>query len=96
MRKIDSNVVQKWSKALDGIKTDYMAEVTAQLLENQAKAVLTEASKLTEEQLTLGATTVAVPPRCLMQSRLGRSPATFLVRLPAAGGFPRTHDLQGN
>jgi len=58
MRKIDSNVVQKWSKALDGIKTDYMAEVTAQLLENQAKAVLTEASKLTEEQLTPGATTV--------------------------------------
>jgi hypothetical protein len=58
MKKIDSNVVQKWSKALDGIKTDYMAEVTAQLLENQAKAVLTEASKLTEEQLTPGATTV--------------------------------------
>jgi len=58
MRKIDSNVVQKWEKALDGIKSDYMAEVTAQLLENQAKAVLTEASKLTEEQLTPGATTV--------------------------------------
>lgn len=58
MRKIDSNVVKKWEKALDGIKTDYMAEVTAQLLENQAKAVLTEASKLTEEQLTPGATTV--------------------------------------
>jgi len=58
MKKIDSNVVKKWEKALDGIKTDYMAEVTAQLLENQAKAVLTEASKLTEEQLTPGATTV--------------------------------------
>lgn len=58
MKKIDSNVVKKWEKALDGIKSDYMAEVTAQLLENQAKAVLTEASKLTEEQLTPGATTV--------------------------------------
>jgi hypothetical protein len=58
MKKIDSNVVKKWDKALDGIKSDYMAEVTAQLLENQAKAVLTEASKLTEEQLTPGATTV--------------------------------------
>ncbi len=58
MRKIDSNVVKKWEKALDGIKSDYVAEVTAQLLENQAKAVLTEASKLTEEQLTPGSTTV--------------------------------------
>ena len=58
MKKIDSNVVKKWEKALDGIKSDYVAEVTAQLLENQAKAVLTEASKLTEEQLTPGATTV--------------------------------------
>ena len=58
MKKIDSNVVKKWEKALDGIKSDYVAEVTAQLLENQAKAVLTEASKLTEEQLTPGSTTV--------------------------------------
>lgn len=58
MKKIDSNVVKKWERALEGIKSDYAAEVTAQLLENQAKAVLTEASKLTEEQLTPGATTV--------------------------------------
>ncbi len=58
MKKIDSNVVRKWEKALDGIKSDYIAEVTAQLLENQAKAVLTEASKLNEEALTPGATTV--------------------------------------
>ena len=36
------DLVQKWSKALDGIRSDYTARVTAQLLENQAKAVLAE------------------------------------------------------
>ena len=40
------DLVQKWSKALDGIKSDYTARVTAQLLENQAKAVLSDSLKV--------------------------------------------------
>ena len=51
-------LVQKWSKALDGIKSEYTARVTAQLLENQAKAVLAENKRLNEEQLSTGSTTV--------------------------------------
>lgn len=52
------DLVQKWSKALDGIKTDYAARVTAQLLENQAKAVLAETQRISEEQLSAGSTSV--------------------------------------
>jgi hypothetical protein len=52
------DLVQKWSKALDGIKSDYTARVTAQLLENQAKAVLAENQRINEEQLSTGATQV--------------------------------------
>lgn len=53
-----SELVQKWSKALDGIKSEYTARVTAQLLENQAKAVLAETQRINEEQLSTGATNV--------------------------------------
>jgi hypothetical protein len=52
------DLVQKWSKALDGITSDYTARVTAQLLENQAKAVLSESQRIQEEQLSTGATHV--------------------------------------
>ena len=52
------DLVQKWSKALDGIKSDYTARVTAQLLENQAKAVLAESQRVNEEQISTGGTTV--------------------------------------
>jgi hypothetical protein len=52
------DLVQKWSKALDGITSDYTARVTAQLLENQAKAVLSESQRIQEEQLSNGATHV--------------------------------------
>jgi hypothetical protein len=52
------DLVQKWSKALDGIKSDYTARVTAQLLENQAKAVLSETQRVNEELLSGGSTTV--------------------------------------
>ena len=52
------DLVQKWSKALDGIKSDYTARVTAQLLENQAKAVLAETQRVSEETLSTGSTTV--------------------------------------
>lgn len=50
-------LVQKWSKALDGIKSEYTARVTAQLLENQAKAVLAETQRVNEE-ISTGTTTV--------------------------------------
>jgi len=52
------DLVQKWSKALDGIKSDYTARVTAQLLENQAKAVLAETQRVNEEVVSNGGTTV--------------------------------------
>ena len=52
------DLVQKWSKALDGISSDYTARVTAQLLENQAKAVLAETQRVNEEQLSGGTTQV--------------------------------------
>jgi hypothetical protein len=52
------DLVQKWSKALDGIKSDYTARVTAQLLENQAKAVLSETQRVNEEVVSNGGTTV--------------------------------------
>jgi hypothetical protein len=51
-------LTQKWSKALDGIKNEYTARVTAQLLENQAKAVLAENQRVQEETLSTGATQV--------------------------------------
>jgi hypothetical protein len=51
-------LVQKWSKALDGIKSEYTARVTAQLLENQARAVLAETQRINEEQISTGGTTV--------------------------------------
>jgi Major capsid protein Gp23 len=53
------DLVQKWSKALDGIKSEYTARVTAQLLENQAKAVLAESQRaINEAGEGLGTTTV--------------------------------------
>ncbi len=51
-------LTQKWSKALDGIKNEYTARVTAQLLENQAKAVLAESQRVNEEALSNGSTQV--------------------------------------
>lgn len=51
-------LVQKWSKALDGIKSEYTARVTAQLLENQAKAVLAESQRINEDALSTGMTQV--------------------------------------
>jgi hypothetical protein len=51
------DLVQKWSKALDGIKSEYTARVTAQLLENQAKAVLAENQRAINEVGEGGGTT---------------------------------------
>lgn len=54
----DDAVTKRWEPILEGIEKPYLRRVTAQLLENQAKCILAEASKLNEEALTPGATTV--------------------------------------
>lgn len=51
-------LVQKWAPALEGINDPYIRKVTAQLMENQAQAILSEKDLLNEEALTPGATTV--------------------------------------
>lgn len=52
----DEQLVQKWGPVLEGIKTDYAKRVTAQLLENQAKAIVEQ--KMINEADTGAATTV--------------------------------------
>lgn len=52
-----NELVQKWAKALDGISSEYTARVTAQLLENQAKAVLAESQRSLNEAGEGGGTT---------------------------------------
>mgnify|MGYP003152025014 FL=1 len=39
---IANETVQKWSPVLEGIDNDYTRKVTAQLLENQAKSIISE------------------------------------------------------
>ena len=51
-------LLQKWAPVLKGINEDYTQRVTAQLLENQAKQILSEKDQLNEEALTPGSTTV--------------------------------------
>ena len=51
-------LLEKWAPVLKGISNDYSQRVTAQLLENQAKQILSERDQLNEEVLTKGATTV--------------------------------------
>ena len=53
-----NELVQKWEGALDGISDNYQARVTAQLLENQAQAVLAETRRYDEEALSNGSTQV--------------------------------------
>ena len=36
------NLVEKWAPVLEGVDNDYTRKVTAQLLENQAKAVIAD------------------------------------------------------
>ena len=51
------NLVQKWEPILEGIESDYTRRVTAQLLENQAKQIVSE--QLSESGgVTTGSTTV--------------------------------------
>jgi len=44
---VANETVQKWSPVLEGIESDYQRRVTAQLLENQAKAIISD--KLRED-----------------------------------------------
>jgi hypothetical protein len=55
MFDIDNNVVNKWSPVLEGIEDDYKRRVSAQLLENQAKAIV---SDQIDEANSAGTTTV--------------------------------------
>jgi len=51
-------LVQKWEKALDGIEEAHIRETTAMLLENQAKSIVLEQTRIDEAAVTTGATTV--------------------------------------
>lgn len=54
MHKGDPTLVQKWGPVLEGIKDEYTARVTAQLLENQAKLFVSE---MVNEDITNATTT---------------------------------------
>ena len=53
MHRTDEKLVQKWEPVLEGIDSDYVRRVTAQLLENQAKSITEERL---QEDLTAGTT----------------------------------------
>ena len=38
----DNKLVEKWEPVLDGVEDDFIRRTTAQLLENQAKSILSE------------------------------------------------------
>ena len=52
----NTNLVEKWEPALEGIQDDYIRRTTAQLLENQAKQIVSE--KINEAAVGTGSTTV--------------------------------------
>lgn len=54
MHQTDATLVQKWEPVLEGIDNEYTRRVTAQLLENQAKAIVEE--RLSED-ISAAATT---------------------------------------
>ena len=54
MHQTDEKLVQKWEPVLEGIDNDYTRRVTAQLLENQAKAIVEDRLS---EAITAAATT---------------------------------------
>ena len=49
MLQENSEIMTKWAPVLEGINSDYTKKVTAQLLENQAKAILAENSDRIDE-----------------------------------------------
>ena len=50
-------LLEKWGKALDGIKDPYIARCTAVLLENQARAIMNEQQKMVNEDISAATTT---------------------------------------
>lgn len=52
----NTKLVEKWEPALEGIQDDYIRRTTAQLLENQAKQIVSE--KINEAAVGTGTTTV--------------------------------------
>ena len=46
---VANETVQKWSPVLEGIESEYTKRVTAQLLENQAKAIISEKVRMDED-----------------------------------------------
>ena len=44
MHTHDETLVQKWGPVLEDISNEYTRKVTAQLLENQAKSIVSEAT----------------------------------------------------
>ena len=57
MHQTDGQLVQKWEPVLEGIDNDYTRRVTAQLLENQAKAIIDEKFRNIDEAISSAATT---------------------------------------
>ena len=57
MHQTDGQLVQKWEPVLEGIDNDYTRRVTAQLLENQAKAIIDEKFRNIDEAISAAATT---------------------------------------
>ena len=55
MFTIDNSIVEKWSPVLEGVDDDYKRRVSAQLLENQAKSIVSEQI---DEANSAGTTTV--------------------------------------
>jgi len=55
MFDIDNHIVEKWAPVLEGIENDYQRRVSAQLLENQAKSIV---SDQIDEANSAGTTTV--------------------------------------
>lgn len=56
MHQTDETLVQKWEPVLEGIGEDYTRRVIAQLLENQAKSIVQEKTRLAED-ITAATTT---------------------------------------
>jgi hypothetical protein len=53
----DETLVERWEPILEGIENDYTRRVTAQLLENQAQALMSSENSMISEDLSPGATT---------------------------------------
>ena len=60
MYTVDNALVEKWEPVLEGVKDDYTKRVTAQLLENQAKAIISEKMGDIDEAFETGSSPTSV------------------------------------